>query len=340
MKDNSKRLRIVRRGGGLIETNSSSSHAVSICMDAKTNLRPGDPDFDLDIKDGVLYIPKREEGEFGWQWEKSNSCLTKLQYVCGFFFNQYQKPEVQKSQRKLEKILKKIFGVNKVVFEWVEEYVKDPSTEVFNCPDINHNSYSEMRVEILENEDTIRNFILNPKSWWYGGNDNSDAPPGFYSETKITEEMELAEDPETILTVDFGEELGKIDFPLVYPSEDGLLNSIKYTEGNEFIDHIAWSTSKGKFILENTEVVKSSDRLDRLSLYEEIIIDDKLYFAFYGSSIMDIIIKEQKINPRISNAERVKNIISTNSDKIVEGRDYMFAPAKLWAKEFGVLFDF
>jgi hypothetical protein len=337
MKDNNKRLKIVRRGGGLIETNSSSSHAVSICMDAKTNLKPGDPDFDLDIKDGVLFIPKREEGEFGWQWEKSNSCLTKLQYVCGFFFNQYQKPEVQKSQKKLEKILKKIFGVNKVVFEWVEEYVKNPKAEYFNCPDINHNSYSEMKIEILENEDTIRNFILNPKSWWYGGNDNSDAPSGFYSETKITEDTKVIVDPETILTVDFGEELGKIDFPLVYPSEEGLLESVKFTEGNEFIDNISWSTIKGKFVLNNTEQISASNRLN---LYEDIIIDNKLYLAFYGDSVINTFLKEQKINPFMSDAERIKNIISTASDKVVEGKDYVFAPARLWTKEFGVLFDF
>lgn len=339
MKNNSKKLKVVRRGGGLIETNSSSSHAVSICMDAETNLKPGDADFDLDIKNGVLFIPIRE-GEFGWQWEKSNSCLTKLQYVCGFFFNKYQKPEVQKSQKKLEKILKKILGVDKVVFEWVEQYVedcKDPDggENYFDSPEINHNSYSEMREEILENEDTIRNFILNPKSWWYGGNDNSDPPFGFYSETKITEEDNTSTEPEAILTAEFGS-LGTIDFPLSYPTEESILDSIKYVEGNEFLSNVVWSISEKDFVLDAKGVLRGSGRLD---LYECVVLDDKLFLAFYGDSVVTMIMDRRK-SDFLAGSDLIKNIIETSSDRLKEGEDYVFVPAKLWTKEFGTLFEY
>jgi hypothetical protein len=331
MENNSKELKIVRRGGGLIETNSSSSHAVSICMDAKTNLKPGDPDFDLDIRDGVLYIPNRFQ-EFGWEWVKSNSCLTKLQYLCGFYFNSYQKLGVQKSQKKLEKILKKILGVKRVEFEWVEDYVEEYKAggePELRCPEINHNSYAEMRAEILENEDTIRNFLLNPNSWWYGGNDNSDPPAGFYNETKIESRED---DPDAIISVDFGGTLGIIDFVLdTFPSEDDILYSVQKDERNCFLNNISWSVSKKRFDFEEPGVY-SSDGFLRPN--ESIVLDNKLYIIYYGAPVTTLIMNS------IGKPSDFSVLDLINEKRINQGTDYILAPVKLWTKDFGILFDF
>ena len=54
---NEKRLKIVRRIG-MPETNSSSSHAVSISMNPVSLITPGDKDWDIEITDdGILKIP-------------------------------------------------------------------------------------------------------------------------------------------------------------------------------------------------------------------------------------------------------------------------------------------
>ncbi len=328
MENNNKRkLKVVRREGGLIETNSSSSHAVSICMDAKTNLKQGDPDFDLDIRDGILYIPCRS-GDFSWEWEKSNSCLTKLQYLCAFFFNSYAPLHTQKSQKKLEQILKRILGVKGVVFEWVENYVEDYKSGsrdmTLDCPQIDHQSYSDMRDEILENEDTIRNFILNPMSWWYGGNDNSDAPRGFYSETKITDDD--CSDPDAIITIDFGKPLEVIDFAVPnFPADfSDIRYSISQYTTNSFLSDIIWDPSKQEFNLTlGYSISKSFWTLSKIC-----IIDDKMCAVYIDSSELANHIKNKGGMSSVEELIKAKKI-----------KNYILAPIKLWTKEFGIIYD-
>ena len=339
MENKSKNIRVVRREGGLIETNSSSSHAVSICMDARTNLKPGDPEFDLDIRDGVLYIPCRGQ-DFGWEWEKSNSCLTKLQYVCAFFFEQYQELRFQKSQKKLEKILKDIFGVKEVKFEWVEEYAQkykngeDP--DYLRCPSIDHQSYSDMKAEILENSDTLRNFLLNPGSWWYGGNDNSDPDPGFYSETKI----EIPDSPEAIVTADFGGTLGIIDFPLLeFPLEDptNLRYAMSATDSNDFLNNIVWSDAEKEFKFSRGVVGGNIYHLNGT-----IAIDDKLYLLYHSEESYKYFL-DRRAEQKESGTKRPELLEYEDlvfSGKFKKDIDYVLVPLKLWSKEFGIIYDF
>ena len=215
MKTNT--IREVIRAGGLIETNSSSSHALVICDDVRSFAKPGDKEFDLDIRDGVLYVPAGKD--FGWEYEKSNSCSVKLQYTCALFFNNYRPLHTQKIATKLERLLKNFLGVTKVVFEWEEEYIeqmKEDGEKVrtnfgeycLSCPTIDHQSVEDAQESILENNNSIINFIFNKKSWWYGGNDNSsEAGGGFYSEMYY-EDKNSEED---VISVEFGN-LGRFDF--------------------------------------------------------------------------------------------------------------------------------
>ena len=209
MKNNE--IKFVVRAGGLVETNSSSSHALSICSEPSEYVHPGDIDFDLDIRDGVLYIPCRDD-DFGWEYEKSNSCLTKLQYVCALFFNSWEPLSRQKKPKKLETLLKRYLKVRKVVFEWETKYKqegarRDPDKDVYiYCPSIDHNSYSESYDEIMESNDTIIDFIFNRNSWYFGGNDNSEAPSGYYAEMKSDNHI-----PNGTVSIDFPP-IGRVDF--------------------------------------------------------------------------------------------------------------------------------
>ena len=320
------------RSGELLETNSSSSHAVSICMDEKTNLKPGDIDFDLDIRDGVLYVPGMHM-EFGWEWQKSNSCQTKLQYVCAFFFNNYQPLRQQKSQKILEKKLKKILGVKKVVFEWVEYYVNNPNEEYLGAPNIDHQSYSDMKSQILENDDTLKNFLLNPKSWFFGGNDNSDPEPGFYDEMYY-KDPSLKE--KAIVSADFGGDIGVVDFPINYPNEEG--ESLWYSLGrddlNSFIDSIVYHD--GKFIIKNIDTFSArSEKTEQTDLtYSGILVEDnKMYLCYLNGAAINIMIGN-KVS--IGNAEFSDFL--RDSD-LVNERDYLLLPAKLWTEKFGYIYE-
>ena len=299
-------------------------------MDEKTNLKPGDAEFDLDIKDGVLYVPGTNI-DFGWEWQKSNSCQVKLQYICAFFFNNYQPLRQQKSQKILEKKLKKILGVNKVVFEWVEEYVENPSMEYLGAPQIDHNSYSEMKSVILENDDTLKNFLLNPKSWWFGGNDNSDPEPGFYNEMYY-EDPSLRE--KSIVSADFGGDIGLVDFPIEYPSDEAVWYCLRKDDLNSFIDSIVYHD--GKFIIKNNENYPNPGKLknDDLTLASIIIEGDKMYLCYLDSYALQAL-----LNGHVDTEEsqEVLDFLRKKED-LVEWKNYILLPAKLWTEKFGYVY--
>ena len=338
MKINNKIRRVIR-AGGLVETNSSSSHALCICGNKPTYAKPGDPEFDLDIHDGVLFVPNRE-GNFGWEWEKSNSCLTKLQYVCGLFFNNYQPLSSQKKPHRLEKILKEFLGVNKVVFEWEEKYLeslKEREEAYLSCPEIDHNSYSESQEEILESKETIIDFIFNKNSWFYGGNDNSSEPRGYYKEMKITDS-----EPNGTVTIDFSPGIGKVDFRVdLFWQNDGcfdclpscepdIVKKIEQTDKDIF-DSIVYHN--GKFEVS-----------DRWSIGERK--EDYSYFCEY--------LDEKKnnlslvyISNRIRTGELVTKLMKsdkkeTSNQGIIDDlnkEDYILVPVSIISDEFGSLYE-
>lgn len=187
----------------LPETNSSSSHSVVICVDPSslTDTLPMD-------SEGVIHVPERYNS-FGWEYEKYNDPMTKLQYVCGIIWK-------YKSNRKKVKLLKEIVlgytGAKNLVFDWEEDKTgnfieEDEEVEDYfwnsGAPEIDHNS-SDIFPEIMESAKSIKNFIFNSRSWLYLGNDNSNAPEGFYEEE--------TDDPEIIVSVNYGGDIGRVDF--------------------------------------------------------------------------------------------------------------------------------
>ena len=123
---------------GVFETNSSSSHSISIANDTK--------EFILD----TIY-PDTEGNillcgaDFGWQWFKHNDAKTKAAYAAvAFQWN-------ESLMEMLYKIIKEMTGANEVTFDG-EGHIDHDSVGV--CP---------------SDYDQLKNFIFNKNSWLFGG---------------------------------------------------------------------------------------------------------------------------------------------------------------------------
>ena len=143
---------------GVFETNSSSSHSISIAT--------ADKQFVLDTsfmpeEDGVLRL---YGGEFGWEWNKINDSNTKANYcaVCAI-------DDDYKSDMLIE-VLQEQTGAKDVEFAFNKEGYGNY---------IDHQSY-DVPLEAFKSKETLRNFIFNLNSWLFTGNYNSSQPRSYY----------------------------------------------------------------------------------------------------------------------------------------------------------------
>jgi len=170
---------------GLPETNSSSSHSVVISMDSKT-LVPKE-EWELDIDENlILRVPRFNS--FGRHYFKSNRIITKIQYLsCYFLSGTYLNlPTFRKKAHKFTQVIKDILGVKGVIFETIREWI-DITSERFwqmEFPEVDHESL-DIFSEILESEETIKNFLLNKNTWIYGGADGYREAKFYYLDTEI-----------------------------------------------------------------------------------------------------------------------------------------------------------
>ena len=339
------KIKIVERAGWLAETNSSSSHALSICGEPDFYAKPGDPEFDLDIRDGILYVPNRIE-DFGWDYEKSNSCQTKLQYVCGLMFNNYQPLHKQKEPKRLELILKNYLGVKKVVFEWEKDYLdryKTGEKPDYMCsPEIDHQSYSDSKEEITESNKTIIDFIFNKKSWFFGGNDNSDAPDGYYSELSKNGRQVYEDSTEDNATVTllFGGTLGNVDFRINLYSSDrrvsindpDLIGKINAFDNIRLLDNIVYSSEKGFVVTgDDNNIPRSRSNSYFRVQFDYLDKNNKCFVVFLNSSGEEEYMKllKNRMNTPIDMREIAENIGRMNK---------ILVPVKLVSDEFGEIF--
>lgn len=222
-----KKVRIIKRDG-LPETNSSSSHSVVIDM---SNYFPDSEVFSLPMdENNNIHIPGNIN--FGWEWEKYNDALTKIQYVCGIICDKNPKKVKQ-----LKEIVKNFTGANNVIFDWEEDYKKrieageEPEDVWKAVPEIDHNS-SDIFCEITENKDTLKNFIFNPNSWLFLGNDNGGDSEQFF---KIAN-RDTGNDLPAVIQVYLPEPVGRFDIPLENFPEDSVASKLfyhSYYEENE-----------------------------------------------------------------------------------------------------------
>ena len=147
----------------VFETNSSSSHSISIY-----NATNGLYDTITPDEDGIITLTG---GKFNWEWEKYNDALTKANYAAVFAMGDQQMTDM------LVEVIKEHTGAKDVQILCSEDY-KNP-----NHSYIDHQSARSEGGDAgkaFDTPATLKNFIFHPESWLFTGNDNDTAPLNFY----------------------------------------------------------------------------------------------------------------------------------------------------------------
>jgi len=128
---------------GVFETNSSSTHSISICS--------GNPELYNTIlfdSSGVIILTG---GEFGWENESYNDAWSKANYAAIYA------EENDEARAMLSKVICAHTGAKEVQFD-ISGYIDHQSFDVVE--------------DAFENEETLRDFIFNPHSYLETDNDN------------------------------------------------------------------------------------------------------------------------------------------------------------------------
>lgn len=161
------------------ETNSSSSHSITVSDDSSYDL------MDLSLvpdQDGVITLNGQS---FGWEWRRYNDAMTKAVYCAvdnGKDEDTEEDDEKNNSYKNLIKeVIKEQTGAKKVVFNISDDdYIDHQSVGT---------SY-----EVRQTKESLRNFIFNKNSWLFTGNDNTEAPINFYDPAKPIYQAKLVID--------------------------------------------------------------------------------------------------------------------------------------------------
>lgn len=157
----------------VFETNSSSSHSISICADAD-----GIYDTIVPNEDGVIVLAG---GQYGWEWVKYNDPLTKANYSA---VDQHTNP---RHAAMLNEVIKEHTGAKAVVFAFTSDW----NTSGYSY--IDHDSVGTAG-QVFESKETLKNYLFSPKSWLYLGNDNEPHPPNFFDAPGTVYKYELSID--------------------------------------------------------------------------------------------------------------------------------------------------
>lgn len=166
-------MRKIRQG--VFETNSSSTHSISISKNTDGLMDTIHPD-----SDGVIRL---EGGDFGWEWEQYNDAKTKANYCFSDLTYRDWKDRdklVIKNQDlfdMLVKVIKEHTGAKHIEFEQ-KGY------------GIDHQS-DGTAYDAFDSEEDLRQFLFNPRSALFTGNDNDSAPPNFYDAPDLEYSFQL-----------------------------------------------------------------------------------------------------------------------------------------------------
>lgn len=143
---------------GVFETNSSSTHSITISSAKMLD------QVDLSGKKLVL-----NGGEFGWEWEQYNDWETKANYCAQFLARLQSYGEKATVDEFRAEMLENV----------IKEHTGASSVDVTPTGYIDHDSV-HVANDAFKDEESLRNFIFNPNSYLFTGNDNETAPPNFY----------------------------------------------------------------------------------------------------------------------------------------------------------------
>lgn len=300
--NNMKRLKIVKRDG-LPETNSSSSHSVVVSdkefslQDISSELIPED--------NGKIMIHGHS---FNWEWEKYNDVITKTQYAIAASIYDDEKIE------RIKRVFKEFSGYE---LEIEDENDSDKLRSIFS---VDHNS-SDIFDDFLQTDETLKNFIFNPQSWLFLGNDNSEPPVGFYKVHNINN----YKNPAAIASIDFGDEIGRIDFELFsYPG--GILQELEDEDNQNLLASLCISNGK----VTSLRLVKEAEMYFFRSTCC-IERDGKYYVRFMTKETRQL--HSDVLRASDWNFDQGEKFILSRE----YGKDYVEFPIEIYDNEFGKL---
>lgn len=325
------------------ETNSSSSHSVSISLSGKY-YKP--EEWNIEIQDdGTIFIPDSTD-DFGWEFKKYNDVLTKIQYVSSIFYVK----ENPKKLKILKDVIKSFTGAKRVIFEFEKNFEEEyraclKKNEKMCSKDIadfgsgiDHGS-NTVFPQILESKNTIKDFIFNPSSWLFLGNDNSSTPDKFF----LTPESQEKES-DAIVSIDFGGIIGRVDFELnQFPPKKNLIKTLYKIDQFGILDSIFIDRNTGEIIdirkITNPRQFMTLDCL-RLFKFSKVYnnigkIKESIYVAYTSKEFDELFFsKERKKDDKENDYEKtfIELINTLESPKY-----YKLFPVKLITKEFGEL---
>lgn len=204
--------KLIRKG--VFETNSSSSHSVSLATE--------DKQFVLDTlypdQNGVVTV---YGGEFGWDWFKHNDAETKASYAAQQFSSDDNQLEV------LKEVIMEQTGADDVKFVGLNDGY------------IDHDSYGITPTTKHE----LKNFIFNKNSWLFGGNDNSSPSPEFYHVPEYRDGRMINPEFKYELVIEGLDQKTKF---LQYPNEEELSDAIHSVVDGALV------TESGHFLTDNS----------------------------------------------------------------------------------------
>jgi len=244
---------------GVFETNSSSSHSLSVARE--------DQEFVYDTiypdQNGLIKVTGEE---FGWGWTKYNDSMTKLAYLF------QDSPESKYDD--IKEIVMKQTGATEVDFIEGGGY-------------IDHDGCGTTHEVRGSNED-MRNFVFNKNSWLFIGNDNGEPDPTFYNVPEFKDGKQFMPEYQYELVIDG---LNLTTKYLHVPNDEEVeqgINSITdgvyLTEDGEFFvdDSIFFQVSRqrDKFYERSYQLHQDYSKMEVLFLKEQ---DDK--FREVGAEI-------------------------------------------------------
>jgi len=169
-------MNIINIRKNIFETNSSSSHSISLSEDANLSCR-------LPESNGVIEIECRE---FGWEEVTYNDAETKLSYLITYIFSSIDAGEkadkLKKEKADIEEWIKLIPDIKRNYLEKLSALIRDHTgSELVVVPVyydfypfgyIDHQSIGEAYDILCAGDDVIVNFIFNPGSRLNTDNDN------------------------------------------------------------------------------------------------------------------------------------------------------------------------
>ena len=158
---------------GVFETNSSSTHAISIAKWDDT----------MRVPDSIHFCLNKE---FGWEFEKYNDVMSKASYLwiaaCSIYGNISNEDNLIEIKEKIFNILFDA-GVKNITFDSGDYIEYDWNNEgallSFNGYIDHVYSLNNWVDELIDDPNLLLAYLFNPDSQVYTGNDNDDRTPEY-----------------------------------------------------------------------------------------------------------------------------------------------------------------